>query len=140
MLLSCVDWDPYMAQYNITHIPEEKLDKQFLLWLSDHALPVLIQHKEIFINGNVSPAKSDALHGRSRSAGRISLNFAQGLYADPVRLKPGPVDRRPRAVDPPDLETEGFGADRVPVGGYETDSGSGYPQSVSPLVTAARAL
>jgi len=47
-----------MAQYNISHVPEEKLDKQFLLWLSDHALPVLIQHKEIFINDSVSPEKS----------------------------------------------------------------------------------
>lgn len=58
VLLSCMDWDPYITQYNIAHIPEEKLDKQFLLWLSDHALPVLIQHKEIFINDKVSPEKS----------------------------------------------------------------------------------
>ncbi len=58
VLLSCMDWDPYIAEYNISHIPEEKLDKQFLLWLSDHALPVLIQHKEIFINDKVSPEKS----------------------------------------------------------------------------------
>ncbi len=59
MLLSCIDWDPLMAQYNITHIPREKLDKQFLLWLSDHALPVLIRHSDIFINNQVPQEIAD---------------------------------------------------------------------------------
>ncbi len=68
LLLSCVDWDPVMAQYNISHIPKEKLDKQFLLWLSDHALPVLVAHQDIFISNFSSPEKNeikkDALRSR----------------------------------------------------------------------------
>jgi hypothetical protein len=58
LLLSLVDWDPLMARYNINHLPPDKLDKQFLLWLSDHALPVLIEHKEIFLRDQESKKNS----------------------------------------------------------------------------------
>ncbi len=50
MLASFVQWDVLIAEYNISHRNSITLDKTFLLSLSNHALPVLQQHKELFAN------------------------------------------------------------------------------------------
>jgi hypothetical protein len=47
-----------MASYNINHLPVDKLDKQFLLWMGDHALPVLVVHREIFHDSDESMEKA----------------------------------------------------------------------------------
>jgi len=88
LLLSAIDWDPLMANYNINHLPHEKLDKQFLLWLSPHALPELIENKQIFINEGNTPEINSRKEGllRNRIEDFIynyeNLSWKSSNYAD----------------------------------------------------------
>jgi hypothetical protein len=49
VLMSSFNWDPIIANYNLTHFTSETLDRKFLRSLSDRALPVILQHKDVFI-------------------------------------------------------------------------------------------
>ena len=48
LLLSAVNWDGMIANYNITHWNKAYSDVDFLLNLSDKALPILDQHRAAF--------------------------------------------------------------------------------------------
>jgi hypothetical protein len=65
LLLCLVDWDPVIAKYNISHLAPDKLDKHYLLWLNDHALPVMIEHKELFTN-NAESKQEEELQWRAQ--------------------------------------------------------------------------
>lgn len=49
MLSLClINWDPFIARYNLTQDYPGRIDTEFLLSLSDKALPVLMKHRELF--------------------------------------------------------------------------------------------
>lgn len=48
LILSMVNWDNLIASYNIEHWNTERTDVDFLLSLSDKALPILDQHRSVF--------------------------------------------------------------------------------------------
>ncbi len=46
ILMSCINWDVWIARYNISHpTPDGKIDVYFLLTLSDKALPIIHQNQ-----------------------------------------------------------------------------------------------
>lgn len=56
VVMSCFNWDPLIASYNLNNFSKEKLDRDFLMSLSHRALPVLIQHKDVFVKEETSDA------------------------------------------------------------------------------------
>lgn len=48
VLLSCFNWDPLMATYNLTHFDDKHLDRNFLMTLSHRALPVIMEYDHPF--------------------------------------------------------------------------------------------
>ncbi|HYG37870.1 MAG TPA: DUF4173 domain-containing protein [Cytophagales bacterium] len=48
VLMSLVNWDVFIASFNIKNYKSEVIDTHFLLTLSDKSLHVLMEHKELF--------------------------------------------------------------------------------------------
>ena len=46
LLLATVNWDGFITRYNISHVPVERMDTEFLLHMSDKTLPLLHEHKD----------------------------------------------------------------------------------------------
>ncbi|MCB9235331.1 MAG: DUF4173 domain-containing protein [Bacteroidia bacterium] len=53
LLLALFNWDILIAKYNLNHTTDKDIDVAFLMSLSDKALPVLYQHREVFSNEKV---------------------------------------------------------------------------------------
>ncbi|MGB0522958.1 MAG: DUF4173 domain-containing protein [Flammeovirgaceae bacterium] len=58
LMLASINWDLRIAEYNITHWNKAHTDVDFLLSLSDKALPILDQHREVFIGHQVPAEKA----------------------------------------------------------------------------------
>ncbi|MEO6166907.1 MAG: DUF4173 domain-containing protein [Chitinophagales bacterium] len=88
LLMSCFNWDPMIASYNLSHFDNQHLDRKFLMTLSHRALPVLISHEERFpeitdpIDLNLSPfqnwmkLKSESFITSYESTSWPSWNYA----------------------------------------------------------------
>lgn len=50
VIMTCFNWDALIARYNLTHFSKEQIDRDFLMSLSDRALPVILQYKDVFID------------------------------------------------------------------------------------------
>jgi hypothetical protein len=84
MLSIClINWDPFIARYNLTRDYPGRIDTEFLLSLSDKALPILVAHRELFTmtpRGNderqLLAEKIERFRGRYESHSWLSWNRA----------------------------------------------------------------
>ena len=56
VLMSCFNWDPLIATYNLTHFDDQHIDRNFLMTLSHRALPVIMEYERPFNTDPATPA------------------------------------------------------------------------------------
>ncbi len=47
LLLAVVNWDGVITRYNLKYVPVERMDVEFLLTMSDKAMPILAENREL---------------------------------------------------------------------------------------------
>ena len=53
MFLASINWDIFIARYNLETDYQSQVDTEFLLALSDKTLPLLLEHKDVFIQKDI---------------------------------------------------------------------------------------
>lgn len=80
MLLLCsFNWDMVIARYNIAHSEKIDLDRTFLLSLSDKALPILLEHEDLFAEYHLEP-RSETDYFRSSMSNYLARRVNGFLY------------------------------------------------------------